>query len=153
MKNKIIWTALLLSLGFNLFFLTGYFKARQISTKVHTLQDRIEVAAKKLKLDEDQQKELIHIFKQTQQEAAAFKKRQRAAIKVFKNEFKKQKPDIEQLRELLKSLEKEQKRLHQKTKQQWTDFLSTLTPKQHKAVTRMLKRRPELYKKLIPSAR
>jgi len=153
MKNKIIWITLILSLGFNLFFLTGYFKAKQVNTKSYTLQNRIEAAAKKLKLDKTQQTTLMDIFKTTQQRHTLFKKKQRSAIRVFKNEFKKQHPDIERLRMLLKNLEKAQKSLHKNTKQQWKLFLSTLTEEQHDAVMKLIKRRPELYKKLISPAR
>jgi uncharacterized membrane protein len=149
MKTKIVWIALILSLGFTLFFLTGYFKAKHVNTKAYTLQERIEVAAKRLKLDADQKIALMHIFKEIQQKTVSFKKRQRSAIKTFKNEFKKPQPNIEQLRDLLQSLEKEQKTLRKYTKQRWKDFLSTLSTQQRKAVIQMLKRRPNLYKKLI----
>jgi len=143
---------LTLSLGFNLFFLTGYIKSQKTAEKISSPKERIEAAAQKVGLDEKQKTALMHIFSQSRQKQMQLRKKRAAAVKTFKLEFKKPQPDITRLRTLLQNLENEQKKFHKEVKQQWKHFFATLTPKQQKAVRKLLKKRPHLYRKLLFNA-
>lgn len=149
MKKTLLGGILILSVGFNLFFLTGYFKAKHTVTQTHTLQQRMEAAAQKLGLDSGQQSRLMEIFKETQRRQSALKRDQRTATRRFLKEFRKPDPDIQRLRTLLGTLDQEQKELNRFARKQWRDFYRNLTPKQRTAVSQLLQRRPDLSRKLL----
>lgn len=149
MKTKLLGIALLFSLGFNLFFLTGYFKARHALTQTKTLQQRVEAAGKQLGLDPDQQNRLMEIFRTTQKKQKILKQKQHRLTQEFMKEFRKNNPDTRYLKSKLRALKQEQRQLQQFAKKEWKGFLIRLTPTQHDAVTRLLKRRPDLYRKLL----
>jgi uncharacterized membrane protein len=153
MNKTLLGGLLILSVGFNLFFLTGYFQARHAVTQTHTLQQRVEAAAEKLGLDTNQQSRLMEIFEETQQKLFALKKDQRTATRRFLKEFRKPDPDIQQLRTLLGTLDQQQKEVYRFARQQWRDFYRTLTPGQQEAVSRLLQRRPDLSRKLLLPAK
>ena len=149
MKTKLLAAALLISVGFNLFFLTGYFKARHRLSRPHTLSQRIEAAGKQLGLDSAQQARLMEIFHTTQEKQKKLKRQQRALTRDFIKELRKDHPDISSLKSKLRSLRHAQQQLRRFAKSEWKNFMSSLSPSQRDAVIRLIKRRPDLYRKLL----
>jgi uncharacterized membrane protein len=148
-KKTLLGGILILSVGFNLFFLTGYFQAQHTVNQSSTFSQRVEAAGKELGLDADQQSRLMAIFTQTRRKQTALKKHQRTATRRFLEMFRQPDPDIAQLRTLLHTLEEEQKSVSIFARQQWRDFYHSLSTQQRKAVSRLLRRRPNLARKLL----
>ena len=150
MTGKITGILLALSVGFNLFFLTGYYKASRVVGGHYSLRDQIEIAGDKLGLDRSGKTRLMRVFDETQQRLTKLKTHQKETTHTFWQAFKKPHPDVEHLRSLLDSVKKDQRQTRRFIRQSWQTFLDTLDARQQRAVRTFLKRHPSVYRKLFP---
>jgi len=154
MKSRLIYTVLAASLAFNLFFTIGYLNAKRGLKNTKTIQQRIEMIAKRLSLNEKQQKELMQIVEFSRKKSDRLKMDRKRVTLLFKSEFKKDSPDIESLRTALHDLEKDQKEFRSQASSMWRKFYDSLNEKQKRKAKVILSKHPEIAKKLhIPLKR
>lgn len=149
MKIKLLFIILAVSLGFNLFFTVGYFNAKKSANQAQGFKGRIELAAKKLSLDDNQKKELFSIVEISQEQLKSLKSDQKETIKLFKAEFKKPSPDIKKLKIAMKQIEHKRRETRKEMSAKWREFFRSLSMQQRNKIVKMLRTRPQLRKKLL----
>ena len=151
MKTKMIYLLLAISLGFNLFFVTGYWTTKKRLSHESPLQRRVEIAAKQLSLSNDQKRALLELLKESGRKLRELKREQRATVRLFKTEFKKENPDIEKLRAAMERIESHYRETREELGAKWRAFFASLDEKQRKKAWRLLRRKPDWRKRwMIP---
>ena len=153
MKTKMIYLLLAISLGFNLFFVTGYWTTKKRLSHESPLQRRVEIVAKQLSLSKEQKRVLTELLKESGRRLQELKIEQRATVRLFRAEFKKENPDIEKLRTAMENIESRYRKTREELGAKWRAFFASLDEKQRKKAMRLLKHKPDLRKRwMIPSA-
>jgi len=153
MKTKLLYLTLILSLGFNLFFVAGYLRESRRLQKTDPRQRQIELVSKRLSLSRSQEEQLRDILKHSRREILRLKERQKKTIRLFRREFDKTAPDIRRLKEAMTSVEQERKRAKNRLSKEWRTFFGSLTPRQKDKAKKMLIRHPELRRQLLLPSR
>ncbi len=149
MKTKMIYLLLAISLGFNLFFVTGYWTTKKRLSHESPMQRRVEIVAKQLSLSNDQKRALTELLKESGRKLRELKQEQRATVRLFKSEFKKERPDIEKLRAAMEHIETLYRKTREEMGAKWRAFFASLDEKQRKKALRMLKQKPDWRKRLM----
>lgn len=149
MRIKFIPFLLALSLGFNIFCLSGYFTGRRQTLPLQSPQKPLERLLNHLKLQPEQEQELIRLIESGRHEFQRLQKKRGADVRWFKNELKQPQPDIKAMRRLVLQNEHQMRQARQVMAKRWRDFLTGLTPNQKQKLIAVARRRPELRRKLL----
>jgi uncharacterized membrane protein len=151
MKTKLIYLLLILSLGFNVFFIAGYIKEERKAGDTTTGRQgkQIELAAKRLKLSEMQKIKLDAVIRNSRQKIGQLKARQRATVLLFRSELAKETPDVKKMKKAMDEIDRRRKNLRREISNDWKNFFASLSPEQQEKVKKMLRLHPELRKKFM----
>ncbi len=149
MKNPAFIILLAVSIAFNIFFATGYLLAEKSVKEAQNPLKRVEMAAERLSLSEEQKKELVRIVSEARKRFNELKREKRDTVKLFRTELGKADPDIDLLKSAMKKIERDSNLVRKEMLAQWKKFYSSLSEKQKKRVKQMLKNHPRLKNELL----
>jgi len=135
MKAKIPWILLAVSLAFNVFFAIGYVQAKDRMAKSRGFKARARMIARKLDLDDRQQKAFEDILGQFDQ----LRKDRAPQRDAFMAELIKDEPDDRRLEEYMTGEEAKNRRLANLALMR--KFIGILTPQQRQKYVELVKER------------
>lgn len=140
-SRKLLLVLFLVSLGFNLFFIAGYRRARATLEKLKTDRGAIQLLSRRLHCTPEQEERLVAIRKQLQEDVAAFEKTHSPEIDAFWDEMIKDNPDPDRILELEQSLAEKRMEMRHRVVEGFQKAFGCLTPEQRRDLARMIKER------------
>lgn len=143
--NRLLLLGLILSLCFNIFFISGYFFTRSVIRKLRTTEGHLQLVAKKLKLNKVQEKELTQLVEQLKERGEAIKQDNLVEIETFWAEMIKDKPDSQKIKAMLGRSLEVQSRFQALVVDYLREFMKVLTPEQRETLVQLIKERNKLF--------
>ena len=140
-KKRLLIFICLLSLCFNLFFVLGYFVSRHTARKLSTPAGKINLVAKKLKLNDDQRKIFESLTAEVLSTSLLLKKKHRAEIDAFWNEIVKPDPDPDITTSGIDLYAKLNTRVKEMKLKALVRYLDELTPRQKEKYVKLLRKK------------
>ncbi len=149
MKRNILLLLLAISLGFNIFFLAGYLKAKHDAKLRKTLAGRAQLVAKKADLSHYEKQRLVSLLRKTLQVKKELLQAKRRIAHLFKTQMQREHPNIVELKKAIKEYQSHKKKLLRNLRQNWREFLLSLPPKKRRKLRAILHRNHFLHKFLF----
>jgi len=130
---------LLLSAGFNVFFITGYLRARATLSALRTDEGHIRLIAKRLRLTTQQEEQFLRIRAELRAETDRYERENAADIDAFWEEMSKDQPDIEKIRAMIRGSFMKKNELRLVMVEYMHRAFRLLTPDQRKALAKMIR--------------
>lgn len=139
--NAILTVVALISIGFNVFFVSGYARARSTLTKLGSPEGRVQLLAHRLGLSKTQEERIIELRRQLQQEIKEFDELHDSEIGEFWAEMVKDEPDPDKIQLQLKATSNHQEDMRALKTDYLGKVFSLLTPEQRRKVALMIRER------------
>lgn len=140
-SRNLLLVLLLVSVGFNLFFIAGYRRARSTLDKLKTDRGHIQLLSRQLHFTPEQEAKLVTIREGLQKDAAALNKAHSPEIDAFWDEMVRDNPDLDKLLELEQPLAEKRLEMRHRMIGRMLEAFGCLTPEQRRDMVRMLKDR------------
>jgi Spy/CpxP family protein refolding chaperone len=139
-RNLLLLVALV-SIGFNLFFIAGYRRARSTLDKLKTDRGYIQLLSRRLDFTPEQEERLVAIKGDLQKEIEAFNKAHSPEIEAFWDEMVKDAPRPAELEALEKALSAKRLEMRRRVVERIREAFACLTPEQRRDLARIIKER------------
>jgi Spy/CpxP family protein refolding chaperone len=140
-SRNLLCILLLVSVGFNLFFIAGYRRARSTLDKLKSDRGYIQLLSRTLHFTPEQEEKLVDIRRRIQDETAGFNRSHSPEIDAFWDEIIKDSPDPDRILELEQSLAEKRIEMRQRMVGLIQEAFGCLTPEQRRELARMIKER------------
>lgn len=132
---------LLISVCFNIFFVTGYTRSRSKLNKLKTREGRVQLLSKRLNLTKSKEEQLIQLRQQLQTETDKFKEVNKPEIDAFWAEMIKDKPDTQKICAMVEDLSDKRDKLRMVKVDYLRKVLALCTPEQRSDLAEMIRER------------
>jgi Spy/CpxP family protein refolding chaperone len=146
MRRALPWMVLTVSVGFNLFFVVGYYQAKRdadaalAQARLHAAeqQNRIDGLVAQLNLTQHQTRKLDEVRQRAKEPLVALMQQRLNLTRQYWNELGKANPDRKRLRSLITSMQEKQAEMKTLAAERMTEFTAMLDPQQRQRWTILL---------------
>lgn len=139
--RHLMLVSLLVSVGFNLFFVAGYRRARSTLDKLKTDRGYVQLLSPRLKLTAAQESRLVSIKEELRKNTEEFNKAHSPEIDAFWDEMVKDNPDPDRVLALEQALAEKRMEMRHRVIGRIQEAFACLTPAQRTDLARMIKER------------
>lgn len=139
MKPRIAWVLLAASIGFNVFYAVGYYRAKATSEALQSFEGRARVFAQALELDASQREVFERMLAQASRARMQSKQRALPATEAFLEELSRPEPDEAKLLE--HAARDANAEYRQTTVLMMRDFMKVLGPEQRRTFIQAIRQR------------
>lgn len=141
MKNKtrLLTCFLVLSAGFNVFFILGYVKTSRVLVQLRTPEGRVQLISDRLGLEQDQREQLAALMTELRSRQAEIKQANQAANDDFWYEIMKDEPDMQKVATLVAKSSQPLEASRQLGAEYLQEIMKVLDAGQRQALARMIR--------------
>lgn len=141
LSRNLLLVVALVSIGFNVFFIAGYRRARSTLDKLKTDRGYVQLLSRRLNFTPAQEAKLVTIKEGLQKDTAAFNKAHSPEIDAFWDEMVKDAPDPAKTEVLEKALSVKRQEMRHRVVERIREAFACLSPEQRRDLARIIKDR------------
>jgi Spy/CpxP family protein refolding chaperone len=131
----------MVSIGFNVFFITGYYHARATLRELRSDEGRVRLIARQLNLTKQQEEQFLRLRAELKKETDRYDKENAAEIDAFWEEMSKDQPDFAKIKGMLRASFEKKNELRLVMVEYMYKAFPILTSEQRKALATMIRER------------